>query len=221
VAERVSAAGTAADVSFAAAVEGRMSVRRFRKEPVPRADVERMVALATRAANAGNAQMWRFVAVEDAAVRAAMKAAVEATIAEMAAWPEAADMLRDVKAIAGYSTFFAEAPLAIAICGLPYESRLDRLLEARGLSQAARDRLRQRPDLQSIGASVQLLLTAAHAMGYGACWLSAPVVAAEGIEKVLAVDPPQQLVAIVAVGRKAGARKVTRRLPLEKVLRFV
>jgi len=95
------------------------------------------------------------------------------------------------------------------------------LLEARGLSQAARDRLRQRPDLQSIGASVQLLLTAAHAMGYGACWLSAPVVAAEGIEKVLAVDPPQQLVAIVAVGRKAGARKVTRRLPLEKVLRFV
>jgi nitroreductase len=221
VAARVGTAGAAAGVSFAAAVEGRMSIRRFRKEPVPHADVERMVALATRAASAGNAQMWRFVAVEDTGVRQAMKAAVEDKVAEMAAWPEVADMAADVRAIRGYATFFADAPLAIAVFGLPYESRLDRMLVARGLSAGERDRLRQRPDLQSIGAAVQLLITAAHALGYGACWMSAPVIAAEAIEELLGAQPPQQLVAIVALGRTAGARKVTKRLPLDEVLRFV
>lgn len=65
--ERMNAAGSATAVSFAEAVEGRASVRTFRPDPMPRADVERMVALATRAASAGNAQMWRFIAVDDRA----------------------------------------------------------------------------------------------------------------------------------------------------------
>lgn len=221
VTERIGVAATAADVGFVDAVEGRVSVRRFRADPVPRADVECMVALATRAASAGNAQMWRFVAVEDAGVRAAMKAAVVETLAEMAAWPEAAELQDEVKAIAGYSTFFADAPLAIAVCGLPYASRIDRVLEARGVSRAEHDRLRQRPDLQSIGAAVQLLITAAHALGYGACWMSAPVVAGPRIERLLAVGSPQALVAIVAVGVPVGTRKATKRLPLDQVLRFI
>ena len=50
-------------------MHGRASVRKYAPEPVPRADVEAMVALAIRAANAGNAQSWRFIAVEDTELR--------------------------------------------------------------------------------------------------------------------------------------------------------
>jgi len=179
-----------------------------------------MVALATRAASAGNAQNWRFVAVEDAAVRQRMGVAVEQRLEAMAAWPEVAALRGDPRAVRGYSTFFAEAPLVVVVCALPYESRIDRLLLARGLPAEERDRLRQHPDMQSVGAAVQLFITAAHVLGYGACWMSAPVVAAEQLERILEVEPPARLVALVPVGRPAQCPAPRSRLPVREVLRF-
>jgi len=211
---------TESQMSFAAAVEGRRSVRRYRPDPVPREDVERMVALAARAASAGNAQMWRFIAVQDKAVLQAMKRAVDERLDEMAAWPELATERKAIKAVRAYATFFSEAPLCFAVLGLPYSSRTDLLLSERGLIREERDRLRQRPDLQSVGAAVQLLITAAHTLGYGSCWMSAPVLAAERLENVLGVEPPAQLVAVVPVGRPAGSPRRSGRLPLDEILSF-
>ena len=207
---------------FVAAVEGRHSVRRFTTAPVPRDDVREMVRLATLAANAGNAQPWRFVAVDDRPLLSAMRAAVEGRLDEIAAWPEvqAAGLIRETRALRGYATFFAEAPLAIAVLGLPYESHGDRLLALRSVSREERDRLRARPDLQSVGAAVQLLVTAAHVLGYGACWMSAPVLAAPRLEELLGVEEPARLVAIVAVGVASGRPQGTRRLPVDEELRF-
>ena len=208
---------------FVTAVEGRHSVRRFSGEPVSRADVREMVRLATLSANAGNAQPWRFVAVDDQTLLAAMAAAVEERIDAMAAWPEveAAGLARETRTMRGYSTFFAKAPLAIAVCGLPYESASDRALDLHGVSRDEHDRLRARPDVQSVGGAVQMLITAAHVLGYGACWLSAPVLAAPALEKLLGVVEPARLVAIVALGRPAVEGKPTPRRPLDQVLRFL
>lgn len=217
---RAGSAGPAAEIGFAAAVEGRASVRRYRPDPVPRTDVERMVGLATRAASAGNAQSWRFVAVEDQATRARMRGAVQAKLDEMAAWPEAVDLQSELHAVSGYATFFGDAPLVVAVFALPYVSRVDRVLAARGLSGSERDRLRQRPEIQSVGAAVQLLITAAHALGYGACWMSAPVIACDEIERLLDVEPPARLVALVPIGRPAQRPAPRRRLPLSRVLRY-
>jgi len=83
-----------------------------------------------------------------------------------------------------------------------------------GVSREEHDRLRGRPDLESVGAAVQLLTNAAHAMGYGACWMRAPIVAAERLEKTLDVKPPAKLVALVPIGRPSGAARRSRRLPL-------
>jgi nitroreductase len=207
-------------MSFAEAVEGRRSVRRYRPDPVPREDVQRMVALASRAASASNAQMWRFIAVQDREVMAAMKQAVDDRFDEIATWPELAGERKAVKAVHAYASFFADAPLCVAVLGMPHSSRTDALLDLRGLGREERDRLRQRPDLQSIGAAVQLLITAAHSMGYGGCWMSSPVVAAEGLESVLGVEPPAQIVALVPIGRPAGAPKRSGRLRLDEILSF-
>ena len=203
-----------------AAVQGRASVRRFLAEPVPREDVTAMVELAVRAANAGNAQMWRFVAVDDAVTQAAMRRAVDEAIDEMAAWPELAGRSKDLQALRVYATFFVEAPLVMAVFGLPYVSRADEMLLAHGVGVADRDRLRARPDLQSIGAAVQLLCTAAHALGYGSCWMTAPVLAAPAIEELLAVRPPAKLVAVVPIGRPAAAVTPTSRRRAAEVLEF-
>ena len=205
---------------LAAAVRGRASVRHFLPDPVPREDVTAMVDLAVRAANAGNAQMWRFVAVEDELTQVAMRQAVDDAIDAMAAWPEVAAQAKKIKPFRVYSTFFAEAPLTIAVFGLPYESVADTMLAARGVGLEEHDRLRQRPDLQSIGGAVQLLCTAAHALGYGTCWMTAPVLAAEAIERILGVEPPARLVALVPVGRPAGEVRPSSRRPVEDVLEF-
>jgi nitroreductase len=202
------------------AVGGRASVRRFLPDPVPREDVTAMVELAVRAANAGNAQMWRFVAVDDAVTQVALRQAVDEAIDEMAAWPELAGSGREIKALRAYATFFVDAPLVMAVFGLPYLSRADEMLLARGLGPEERDRLRARPDLQSIGAAVQLFCTAAHALGYGSCWMTAPVLAAPAIEELLGVKPPAKLVAVVPVGRPAGTVKTTSRRPAGEVLEF-
>jgi len=61
-----------AKAGLQSAVSGRASVRRFLADAVPREDVTTMVELAVRAANAGNAQMWRFVAAGDARAAAAI-----------------------------------------------------------------------------------------------------------------------------------------------------
>lgn len=205
---------------LADAVHGRVSVRRFTPDPVPREDITAMVRLAIRAANAGNEQMWRFVAVDDEALRAAMKTAVDAALDEVAEWPEVAGMEKELKALRVYSTFFAEAPLVVAVFSLPYGSNADKMLERHGMEPGEKDRLRVRPDLQSIGAAVQLLCTAAHAMGYGTCWMTAPVIAAPAIEELLDVPPPARLVAVVPVGRPAGTVRPTSRRPVADVLEF-
>ena len=173
--------------------------------------------------SAMNAQPWRFVAVDDPAVLDELRAALERRIDEIAHWPEveAAGLSKDAGRMRGYSTFFSDAPVAVAVFGLPYESLADRLLALHGVPRDECDRLRQRPDLQSVGAAVQLLLTAAHVLGYGACWLSAPVIAAPQLEELLGVTAPEQLVAIVAVGVPVAEVRGTKRLPVDDVLRFV
>jgi len=205
---------------LADAVHSRSSVRKYAPDPVPREDVEAMVGLAVRAANAGNAQSWRFIAVEDAEARAAMKAAVDTAIDEMAAWPEAEGRDKELRAYRTYATFFGDAPLVVAVFGVPYRSLADVLLYKHKLSYEERDRLRQRPDIQSIGAAVQLLCTAAHAMGYGSCWMTAPVLAAPAIEALLGVEDPQRLVAVVPIGRPLTPPRPTSRHPLADVLEF-
>jgi nitroreductase len=208
------------DTSLAAAVKGRCSVRSFLPDPVPEDHVREMVACAARAANAGNAQPWRFVAVQDESLRRGMAAAVDAALDELAAWPECVGHDRDIEAIRSYASFFAEAPVVIAAFVLPYAAPSDDLLALRGVSTDERDRLRQRPDLQSIGGAVQLLCTAAHAMGYGSCWMTGPVLAARRIEQLLGVDTAARLAALVPIGRPAGRPRRSPRRPLDDILQF-
>lgn len=65
------------DAAFAAQLEAlfrwRRDVRHFRGDPVPRATLERLLALADLAPSVGLSQPWRFVLVEDAARRAQVR----------------------------------------------------------------------------------------------------------------------------------------------------
>jgi len=74
------------------------------------------------------------------------------------------------------------------------------------------NRLRNYPDIQSAGACIQNMLLAAVDMGYGACWLSAPMMAKKKLGQMLRLEDKFNLIAFVAVGKpdKVPSRKPAR-----------
>jgi coenzyme F420-0:L-glutamate ligase / coenzyme F420-1:gamma-L-glutamate ligase len=207
-------------MSLVGAVEPCASVRRFCSDAVPRSDVERMVELAMRTEDAGNTQMWRFIAIEDSRMLSVMREAVDMRFEQMVQHPSLEAHEGEIRDAHHRAVGFADAPLCIAVLCVPYRSRIGELLELAGVGHQEHERLHPRLDLQSVGAATQLLITAAHAMGYGACWTSAPVVAAELLEELLGIKPPERLVALVSVGRPAEASGASWRMPARAVLSF-
>jgi nitroreductase len=205
---------------YEAVVRDPCHVRHFRPDVVPNSDVEHMVELAMYATSTCASQVWRFIAITDAGLIAAMQTAVLERFEELALKPGLALQQRRRTSARAQALMFAKAPLCIAVLALPSDSPIEELMEAADLTQEERDRLCVRPELQSAGAAVQLLTTSAHAMGYAACWTCAPIVAGERLERLLQVDPPARLVALVAIGRASEQPVGSKRLSLEETLAF-
>jgi nitroreductase len=206
--------------AFEAVVRDPCHVRRFLDEEVPRADIEHMVGLATCAASACNSQVWRFIAIQDRTLIAAMQDAVLERFEQLALRPGLALQEQKRMVARAQALLFAKAPLCIAVLAAPHDSPMEELMRLAGITQEEHDRLCARPELQSAGAAVQLLTSTAHAMGYAACWTCAPIVAAERLEQLLDVVPPTRLVALVPIGRPAEVPAAHKRMPLEQVLSF-
>ena len=75
--------------------------------------------------------------------------------------------------------------------------------------------------IQSIGAVIQNILLAAHAKGYGTCWMCAPNIAAPEIERVLGVEEPWELKALIPLGKPARVPKATPRKSLNEILQII
>ncbi len=107
-------------MEFRDVVEKRVSVRQFRKDPVPPADVREMVRLASLAPSPNNQQPWRFIAVTRSSLLRDMAEAVRARVRAMLPEPGSDDARRAAQRVEWFSTFFAEAPLVVAVTRQPY-----------------------------------------------------------------------------------------------------
>ena len=212
--------GAVSREGFEEVVRDPCHVRHFHKDLVPREDVEHMAGLAMCAATACATQPWRFIAVQDRALLRKMQGAVLERFEELATKPGLALQEQKRTLARAQALLFAKAPLCMAVLALPFVSPMEELLELGGMTAEEREQVCVRPELQSAGAAVQLLTTAAHSMGYAACWTCAPIVAAERLEALLEVKPPARLVALVAIGRPAELPMAARSLPIEQVLSY-
>jgi nitroreductase len=209
-------------MDFAELVERRVSVRQFRPDPVPPEHVREMVRLASLAPSPNNQQPWRFIAVTRRPLLQEMAAAVRARLQALLPPAMSEDSRRAAQRVEWFSTFFADAPLLIAVTRQPYESVIARAVAGSSLSAADVNAMRGYPDVQSIGAAIEHLLLAATGLGYGSCWLSGPLIAREALEALLGVEAPGQLAALVAVGLPAAAPNEGHdRRPVEEILRFL
>ncbi|MGB9867834.1 MAG: nitroreductase family protein [Bacillota bacterium] len=205
-------------MEFRDLVAKRASIRKYLPDEVNEQDVMEMLQIATRAANAGNQQTWRFFVVRSKDLLQKMAQAVSEAIDELAqrvGRPERAPGAKK------WSVFFQEAPCVIAVAVQRYNSPVDEMLRQSGYSQLELDDLRCRPDLQSVGACIQLLLLAAEEKGYGACWMTAPMVARPKLEQILGITQPLSLAALVPIGRPAEQPEPRPRKPVEELVKFL
>lgn len=176
------------------AMKGRQSVRKFRKDPVPREALLKMVEAASWAPSAGNAQNVRFLVVEDRELLTRMKGIVD----EIVSRTSGKEIPRDK--VNNYNLFWS-APADVCAIGAPYESNTDRILREKDPERHRIRRFLVNAGLQSVSASVTQLLLAACALGYGTCWMTGPLIAKPELESALLIRPPEELLAVVAVGK--------------------
>jgi len=73
-------------------------------------------------------------------------------------------------------------------------------------------------DHQSMGACLQNMLLAAHALGLGAVWLGEILKSAKEVRELCGLSDDMELMAVVALGHPAGKGGRADRKPVEEVL---
>ena len=179
------------------AIENRVSVRSFLPDKINAGELREMVRLAAMAPSVNNYQPWKFIAVINSGTLREMAELVSQKIALLPG--NNTQVSGNVRSqVEWFSTFFREAPVLIALTMEAYETVLEKGVN---LPHDEINRSRNYPDMQSAGACIQNLLLAATDMGYGACWLSAPLIARDELEVILGIKAPYRLISFVAVGK--------------------
>ncbi len=179
------------------AIESRTSIRIFNDEKVDINDIREMVRLAGLAPSVNNFQPWRYIIILNKDMLNRMANAVALRIEALPSSKSIAST-NVKKQVTWFSTFFKDAPALLALVTKPYVTVLESAVE---MTHDEINILRNYPDIQSAGASIQNVLLSAVEMGYGACWLSGPMFAREELEKMLNIKAPEKLLAFVVLGR--------------------
>lgn len=206
-------------------IKGRRSIRRWKKREIPEDLVVRAVEMATWAPNGGNFQEWRFIVVTNKELITRMADAVQSVADRIASWPEASPWKEDMERYRKNASFFRNATVCIGVFMRRYESVADRILSSREASapeaRRIRDFRRSAPTgIHSAAAAVTSLLLVFHAMGLGAVWLGAPLMAKAQIEELLSIPKGLELVSLVAVGYPDESPQRDRK-PVSEVLEFI
>ncbi len=198
-------------------IEKRTSIRNFTDKNVPVEDLQELVRRAGLAPSVNNYQPWKFFAITNKEILSKMAVKVSEKIKELPSNHSIA--AKNVKSqVEWFATFFENAPAVIAMAMEDYESVLEKGVD---LSHDEINKLRNFPDMQSAGAAIQNMLLSAVDLGYGACWLSAPMMAKEALEEILEIESPYHLIAFVAVGEPTRELQPKSKKSLEEIFKLI
>lgn len=179
------------DHSFWELVADRRSVRRYAQRAVPAELVERLLSAAHWAPSAHNRQPWRFVLLNDAALRRRLAEAMAAHWqADLLADGANAQQARQRAALSVQR--IVGAPLAILPC-LDLDA-LDRYPDPQ------RQQREWQMGVQSVALACQNLLLAAHTCGLAACWMCAPIFCPELVQATLDLPATLEPQALLTIG---------------------
>lgn len=204
------------------AIQGRKSIRRFKPTPVPDGDIRKILDAGRFAPSANNTQPWSFLVIKDREVLRNMAAAVREMIDRMIPFAESEKQAQRLAAYkSNYYTFFEHAPVVIAVCMEGYDAGTDQLLARMGYAPEDIKRLRPLPGLQSVSAAVEHMLLAVHALGYGSCWMTGPLVAQEAFGQLLGYGKDKSIAALLPVGLPDEVPPARSRKTLDEIVKIV
>ncbi|MFC2045378.1 nitroreductase family protein [Chloroflexota bacterium] len=189
-------------------IKSRRSIRMWQDKEVPEELLIQAVELATWAPNGGNQQNWHFYIIKNQAVIEAFADMVQTTADTVASWPEA-DNFRDFAARQQErSSFFRNAPAAIAVSAAQYDSPLEQILGTREKTDPQANQWNQwrrvsNTRIQSVASAIAYLLLILHQMGLGTVWMTGPMHTKGELEKMLKVPENTDIVALIPVGYPA------------------
>jgi F420 biosynthesis protein FbiB-like protein len=171
---------------------------------VPQELVLEVLAAAGQAPSAHNAQPYRFIILENPQIKR--------KLAEAMAQAWAADLESDGKTITQEKrqervNRFANVPVLILACTIPVE----------GLPNWPDERRRgcvRDLAVQSLGAALENLFFAAHAVGLGGCWYAAPCFCKTVVRAQLQIPEEVEPQAFVTLGYPVEVPPVPKKKPL-------
>lgn len=177
-------------------VRERRSVRNFSGKEVPDEYIEKILKAAHIAPSGSNQKNWEFIVVKDKNKKEELKEIVLKRIEEIRDKIISEKAKREFKNYSKYFTFFSDAPVVIAVVMKPYDSLTARILK-RYLGD---EKYESMAGIESVSAAIENMLLAAAALDLGACWMTGPLIAKEGLQKFLNISIPNELVALVPIG---------------------
>ncbi len=195
----------------------RRSIRKFTDEPVPEEDINKIVSSALLSPSACNCQSFYFVAVRNKELIEKTADAVEKGIDDFYSEAEAEYTALRKK----QSTFFKKAPLVIFVYLTDmeyYQKQAVDVYASKGYDSREMLRMIGEPDVLSVGAAVENMLLTIHSLGYGACWMSDPIVSEGNINEVLGMNPSYRLMGVIPVGKSAYTPRPKKSKELSDIL---
>jgi coenzyme F420-0:L-glutamate ligase / coenzyme F420-1:gamma-L-glutamate ligase len=173
----------------------RRSIRRYTNQPVPSESIAQLLEAATHAPSSHNSQPWRFAVITTSSVKAQLADRMGERLRtdRLRAADRADQIERD---IARSRERITSAPVVIIAC----------------LSITSEDQYERLMAIQSVAASIQNLLLAAHDVGLGACWMAAPLYCPDVIRKALQLPDDWDAQALITIGYPADEGKARGRV---------
>lgn len=177
-------------LTVADAARARRSVRRYKPDPIPAEDLREIIRVASLAPSAWNVQPWRFVIVEDPAVKAELREAARGQ-AQVTGAPAVIVLYSDMQDA-------LDDPDAVLHPDIPAEQRPAR---AEGIRRAFANKSEAEREAWGAGQSyiaLGFLLLAAQSMGYATSAMLG--FDPEKVKRVLGLPAHVAIPAMVAIG---------------------
>ena len=183
-------------------IYNRKSIRKFKKDIIPREDILKMLEAAVQAQSPKNQQTWHFVVLQNKDVVNKIAEIVSNKhlyLAEIAKDEKQRKLMINTLP---YYTCFKDAPVTIIVYSKAYKMIEEKILRDNNASEELIDILKStHSEVQGIGAAIENFLLAATALGYGACYMTGPAHSKKEIEELIDFKKEgYELMAMISLG---------------------
>lgn len=187
-------------MDFFETINTRKTIRKYKPDMPDMDDVRKIIDAARVAPSATNSQNWQFIVIKNKNILEEMKNAVINEYDKLAELNTEEEFLEKINYFKSYSTFFVNAPIVIAIVETKRVSYITEMMKKLNFDNEKLKYMRPDSSLLSIGGAIENMSLAAHNLGYGTCWMVAPIIATEEFSKLLNLDNDSHVVSLLPLG---------------------